>query len=250
MPETHSEEQPVGATRTIEITTADGPMPLYEVEPLGGESRRAVIVVQEAFGVNEHIEDVTRRFAAVGYHAVAPHLFHRTGGGTVPYDRFDLVGPHFAGLSDAGLLMDIDATIEHVRGAGFTPERTGIVGFCMGGRVSFLVASKRRLGAAVGFYGGGILKGRSEALASLVGSISKMETPWLGLFGDLDESIPVEEVEELRRRLADDAPVETEIVRYTDAGHGFHCDRRASYHEPSARDGWERTLEWFDRFLA
>ncbi len=242
-------EDEVGATRTIELTTTDGPMALYEVEAKGGESRRAVIVIQEAFGVNDHIEDVTRRFAAAGYHAVAPHLFHRSGGGTISYDRYDLVAPHFAAMSDEGILVDLDATLEHVSGAGFTPERTGLVGFCMGGRVSFLAAVERRLGAAVGFYGGGILKGRSERLRPLGQRAGELQTPWLGLFGDEDASIPVEEVEELRRLLAD-APVETEIVRYPGAGHGFHCDRRDSYHEPSARDAWERTLEWFDRFLA
>ncbi len=239
----------VGAARTIELTTTDGPMALYEVEAKGGESRRAVVVVQEAFGVNEHIEDVTRRLAAAGYHAVAPHLFHRSGGGTISYDRYDLVAPHLAAMSDEGLLVDLDATLEHVSGAGFAPERTGLVGFCMGGRVSFLAAVERPLGAAVGFYGGGILKGRSERLRPLGERAGELETPWLGLFGDEDPSIPVEEVEELRRLLAG-APVESEIVRYPGAGHGFHCDRRDSYHEPSARDAWERTLEWFDRFLA
>ncbi|MGH9299754.1 MAG: dienelactone hydrolase family protein [Acidimicrobiales bacterium] len=239
-----------GATRTVELTTVDGPMDLYEAEPKGGESRRAVIVIQEAFGVNGHIEDITRRFAAIGYHAVAPHMFHRTGGGTIPYDRYDLVAPHFAGLSDDGILADVDATLEHVKGAGFTPERTGIVGFCMGGRVSFLVASRRPLGAGVGYYGGGILKGRGESLGALAGDIVSMKTPWLGLFGDLDESIPVEEVEELQSRLSADAPVETEVVRYPDAGHGFHCDRRESFHASSAKDGWDRTLDWFDRHLA
>lgn len=239
----------IGATRTLQLTTPDGAMPLFEAEPLGGESRRGVIVIQEAFGVNGHIEDVTRRFAAAGYHAVAPHLFHRTGGGTVPYDRFDLVGPHFAGLSDEGILADIDATIEHVRGAGLAPERVGVVGFCLGGRVSFLAAGSRRLGAAVGFYGGGIVHGRSESLGPLVSLIAEMETPWLGLFGDEDQSIPVEEVEELRTRLAE-SPVPCEVVRYEKAGHAFHNDQRDAYREEEAEDAWRRTLEWFDRFLA
>src|SRR2546430_13762367 len=120
-------------TRTIELQTADGPMPLYEATP-DGDPRRAVIVVQEAFGVNDHIEDVTRRFAAEGYHAVAPHLFHRAGGGTAPYDDFAKVMPLFEGLSDDAFLMDVDTTIDHLHQSGFTDGRTGIVGFCMGGR--------------------------------------------------------------------------------------------------------------------
>ena len=231
------------------METPDGPMPLYEVEPPGGEARRAVVVIQEAFGVNGHIEDVTRRFAREGYYAVAPHLFHRTGGGTVPYDRFDLVAPHFAGLGDETILVDVDATLAHTAGRGFEAGSVGIVGFCMGGRVSFLVAANRSLGAAVGFYGGGILKGRSERLRPLADDVSKLRTPWLGLFGDEDESIPVDEVEELRRRLAV-APVETEIVRYPGAGHGFHCDQRDSYHPGAASDAWRRTLDWLESHLA
>jgi carboxymethylenebutenolidase len=246
---TNAREDEVGAARTVELDTPDGSMPLYEVEPLGGEARRAVIVIQEAFGVNDHIEDVTRRFGREGYYAVSPHLFHRTGGGTVPYDRFDLVGPHFAGLSDDTILVDVDAALAHVMGRGFVAERVGIVGFCMGGRVAFLVASRRKLGAAVGFYGGGILKGRGEKLGPLAEDLSGMETPFLGLFGDEDQSIPVEEVEELRRRLSD-APVDAAIVRYPGAGHGFHCDLRDSYEPEAARDAWGRTLDWFDSHLA
>jgi len=241
-------EDEVGSIRTMEVETPDGPMELYEVEPRGGEARRAVIVIQEAFGVNGHIQDVTRRFAREGYYAVAPHLFHRTGGGTVPYDRFDLVRPHFEGLADDTLLVDVDAALSHTAGRGYEPERVGIVGFCMGGRVTFLVAMKRALGAAVGFYGGGIVHGRGEKLGPLAENVSEMRTPWLGLFGDEDQGIPVEEVEELRRRLGG-APVDTEIVRYPGAGHGFHCDQRESYHPEAAADGWRRTLDWFDRHL-
>lgn len=243
------DESEVGATRTVELTTADGPMALYEVEPLGGESRRAVVVIQEIFGVNDYVESVARRLATFGYHAVAPHLFHRTGGGVVPYDRYDLTREHTAALSDEGLLTDLDATLDHVAGAGFGPERVGVVGFCFGGRVSFLLACERALGAAVCFYGGGILQGRSDSMPSLLPGIRAMATPFLGLFGDEDGSIPVEEVEQLRREL-EAAPVVTEIVRYAGAGHGFHCDRRESYDEEAAADGFERTLSFFDRFLA
>lgn len=239
----------VGMTATVDLETPDGPMPLYEAQPLGGDARRAVVVIQEAFGVNGHIEDVTRRFAREGYLAVAPHLFHRTGGGSIPYDRFDLVAPHFEGLGDDTVLVDVGAALAHVMGRDFAPERIGLVGFCMGGRVSFLVATRRRIGAAVGFYGGGILHGRGERLGPLAENLSAMKSPWLGLFGDEDQSIPVIEVEELRGRL-ESAPVDTEIVRYPGAGHGFHCDQRESYHPSSAADAWQRTLDWFDAHLA
>ena len=129
-------------------------MDLYEATP-DGAPRGAIVVVQEAFGVNDHIQDVTRRFAAEGYHAVAPAFFHRAGGGTAPYDDFSKVMPLFAGLTDDGILVDLDATVEYLHEAGFADEQIGVVGFCFGGRVSFLVAARRALGASVGFYGGG-----------------------------------------------------------------------------------------------
>lgn len=231
-------------TRTIELTTADGPMPLYEAVP-GREARGAVIVIQEAFGVNDHIQDVTRRFAREGYHTVAPHIFHRSGGGTAPYDDFAKVLPLFAGLTDSGLLDDVDASLAHLAATGFPAARVGIVGFCFGGRVTFLVAAQRAIGAAVGFYGGGIVTARFPQFPALVGEAGSLQTPWLGLFGDQDESIPVDDVEALRAAL-EAAAADTEIVRYADAGHGFHCDARpAHYHAKSAKDGWQRTLEWF-----
>src|SRR5688572_24486704 len=111
-------------------------MRLYEAVPEGG-AKRAVIVIQEAFGVNDHIEDVTRRFADAGYHAVAPALFHRAGGGTAPYGDFDKVLPLYEGLTDEGILIDVRAAVDHLHGAGFDDGSIGIVGFCMGGRVTF-----------------------------------------------------------------------------------------------------------------
>lgn len=238
--------------RTIQLTTPDGTMPCYEAVPEEGSGpvRGAVVVAQEAFGVNGHIEDVARRFAAAGYHTVAPHLFHRTGAPTLGYDDFSLVMPHVTALTDQALLADVEVALQHLHGAGFTDRQVGIVGFCMGGRVSFLVAGHLDLGAAVGFYGGGIVTGRSEAMGSLLGLIPSMATPWLGLFGDDDQSIPVEDVVRLADELRASAPVDTEVVRYPGAGHGFHCDARPSYSEPTAVDAWSRTLAWLGDHLA
>jgi carboxymethylenebutenolidase len=236
-------------TRTLDLDTAHGPMPLYEARPDGGNARRAVVVVQEAFGVNSYIEDVTRRFADAGYHAVAPHLFHRSGGGTAPYDDFAKVIPLYEHLDDDGILVDIDATREHLHAAGWGDSAVGTVGFCFGGRVTFLVALRRQLGAAVGFYGGGIVTQRFPQFPPLVDEVSKLQTPWLGLFGDRDQSIPVEDVEQLRDGLKS-SPVPTEIVRYSEAGHGFHCDQRDAYDETAAKDGWNRALAWFQTHMA
>ena len=236
-------------TQTLTLDVPGGPMPLYEARPEGA-ARGAVIVIQEAFGVNDHIEDVTRRFAGAGYHAVAPHLFHRTGAPAFGYDNFADVVPHVMALSDTELLSDVEGALAHLRSAGWSDRQVGIVGFCMGGRVTFLVAGTLALGAAVGFYGGGIVKGRTEAMPSLLPLTTVMRTPWLGLFGDADTSIPVDEVEHLRDELNSGADVDTAIVRYPGAEHGFHCDARASYDEAAASDAWSRTLAWLDDHLA
>jgi carboxymethylenebutenolidase len=234
------------------LDTTDGPMGLYDAAP-DGEAGRAVIVIQEAFGVNRHIQDVTRRFADLGYRAASPVIFHRAGSGSIDdYDNVDRAEMMklFEGLDDDGILTDVDAARSFLHGQGFADSAIGIVGFCFGGRVTFLVATNRALGAAVTFYGGGIAAAHAvfEGMPKLTGGIPSMATPWLGLFGDLDHGIPPEQVEALRTAMGA-APVAWEIVRYAEAGHGFHCDVRADYHEASAKDGWTRTLDWFDRHL-
>ena len=231
-----------------QVDTADGPMRVYEAVP-DGDPAGAVVVIQEAFGVNPHIEDVTRRVAAAGYHAVAPEMFHRTGGGVVDYGDFGPVMEHFIGIgSDDAIMTDVDAALDYLRGLGFADGNIGLVGFCFGGRVSFLVASQRAIGAAVGFYGGGIVTARFPQFPALVDRAATLETPWLGLFGDLDESIPVDDVEQIRRAVAE-TPVATDVVRYADAEHGFHCDARPSYNPDAAADAWSRALDWFARHL-
>jgi carboxymethylenebutenolidase len=221
--------------------------PLYEAAETGVPNG-AVIVVQEAFGVNDHIKDVAGRFAAEGYRAVAPHFFHRSGDPVIAYEDFDIAKEHIAQLTEQGIAEDLDTAYDHLHEDGFEDSRVAVVGFCMGGNVSFVEATKRPLGAAVTFYGGGIAEGRfgDPALKDIA---SQLKTPWLGCYGDQDKSIPVEQVEQLRAAVAR-APVDTEIVRYPDAGHGFHCDARSAYHEPSARDAWSRTLAWLDEHLS
>ena len=212
-----------------------------------GDPRGGIVVTQEAFGVNDHIDDVTRRFAADGWLAVAPHLFHRTGDPRFGYEDITPVYPHMQALTADGVLADVDTALDHLAGAGIGTSRIGVVGFCMGGTVTLITAVHRDVGAAVTFYGGGLTEGRF-GFAPLIEEAANLRAPWLGLFGDLDAGIPVDAVEDLRTAAATSGQP-TEIVRYPDAGHGFHCDARASYHEPSATDAWGRTLGWFDRYL-
>jgi carboxymethylenebutenolidase len=231
---------------TLSIESAGSTMGLYEAQPKG-TTRAAMIVIQEAFGVNDHIQDVCRRFAAEGYRAVAPHLFHRSGDPIIAYDDMQTVVTHIMQLNAAGLEADLDATIGHLTRAGLEPKRTGIVGFCMGGSVAFLAAARRTLGASVTFYGGGITFGRF-GIPALTELAAELKTPWLGLYGDRDQTIPVDDVESLRKAV-EAATVPAEIVRYPDAEHGFHCDARSSYHEASAKDAWQRTVQWFGTHL-
>jgi len=235
-------------TGDVTLSTPDGPMRAYEAVPDSGAST-AVIVIPEAFGLNGHIEDVTERFAAAGHRAIGLDIFHRSGGGTAPYDDFEKVLPLFEGLTDDGLLDDIDAARSHLHDAGVDDGAIGIVGFCFGGRTTFLAAVRRALGASVGFYGGGIVTTRFPQFPPLVDESASLQSPWLGLFGDADQSIPIEDVERLRTTLDDQSAVPHEIVRYPEAEHGFHCDQRPSYHPAAAKNGWDRTLDWFGAHL-
>ena len=239
---------PAHEARTLELSTPDGPMPANEAIP--AQPKGAVVVVQEAFGVNGHIQDVTRRFADAGYHAVAPALFHRTGSPELGYDDFSKVMPHMQAVTDEKILADVDAAITHLAAAGWGTPQIGIVGFCMGGRVTFLVATARPLGAAVGFYGGGIVTSRFPQFPALIDRAGDLKAPWLGLFGDDDASIPVDDVERLRNELGGSGtPVPHDIVRYAGAGHGFHCDQRESYDAAASTDAWARTLAWLGEHL-
>jgi carboxymethylenebutenolidase len=232
----------------VTIATADGPMPGFESIP-DGAAKGGVIVVQEAFGVTPHIEDVTHRLSAAGWHALAPAFFHRQGAPVFDYEDLTSVMPVMGALTAAGIATDVDAALGHLGAAGFAPERIGMVGFCMGGSVTFHAAAWHALGAAVTFYGGGVAEGRF-GLPSLVDQAPNLQTPWLGLYGDLDQGIPIDQVEQLRQAVAG-LKVPTEIVRYAEANHGFNCnDRPAAFNQAAAADGWQRTLAWFDRHVA
>ena len=212
-----------------------------------GDRRGGIIVVQEAFGVNEHIEDVCERLAHEGWLVVAPHVYHRTGDPKFGYENFIEVTPHMRALNSDDILEDVDAALAHLADAGVAVSATGIVGFCMGGTVALVIAARRDIGAAVTFYGGGVTESRF-GFAPLIEEATYLRAPWLGLYGDLDQGIPVEAVEQLRIAAASSGEV-TEIVRYPEADHGFNCDRRASYNESAAHSAWQLMLAWFSAHL-
>jgi carboxymethylenebutenolidase len=214
-----------------------------EADPKGG-----IVVVQEAFGVNAYIESVCDGLAADGWLAVAPHLFHRSGNPTIEYEAgIAEAFKHMRRLTADGVLADVDAAVERIAAAGVPASRIGITGFCMGGTVALVTAARRDVGAAVSWYGGGVTEGRF-GFDPLVEEATRLRAPWLGLYGDMDTGIPVDQVEELRTAAAASGQP-TELVRYAEAGHGFHCHERDVFHEPSATDGWSRMLGWFGRYL-
>jgi carboxymethylenebutenolidase len=194
--------------------------------------------------VNAHIRAVSDRIADAGYHAVAPALFHRSGSPTFDYGDLASVMPVMKDLHADSVRDDVTAALDHLAAAGFSQASIGITGFCMGGTVALWAAAEWQLGAAVTWYGGGVAQGRF-GFPPLVDVAPRLRTPWLGLFGDKDQGIPVDDVEHLRTA-ATSAPVATEIVRYAEADHGFNCDERPSYHPEAAADGWGRMLAWFE----
>jgi carboxymethylenebutenolidase len=212
------------------------------------DAPRAVIVVQEAFGVNDHIRSVADRFADEGYLAVAPQLFHRDGSPEISYDDFSLAMPFMANLTMQGITNDLNATTDFLATLGFHAPNIATVGFCMGGTVAFFAATLGTVGAAASFYGGGVATGRF-GFPPLVELAADLKCPWLGLYGDLDQSIPVEQVEALRAA-TNAVSVPTEIVRYAEGQHGFHCDARPdSFNEAAASDARARALAFFAEHL-
>lgn len=233
-------------SRTIMLDTADGPMTTYVSHP-AGTPRGGLVVVQEAFGLTGHIHRVADALAAAGFVAVAPALFHRSEEQVFGYTDYERLAPVIMALTPDTITMDIDAALAELTRLGVAPSAQGIIGFCMGGSVTLATAARLELGAAVTFYGGGIAEGRF-GLESGLHYGARLRTPWLGLYGDLDAHIPVDEVEQLRA-LAAACPVDTEVVRYADADHGFHCDERPSFHPPSSADAWARTVAFLETHL-
>ena len=200
-----------------------------------GSPHGAIVVIQEIFGVNSHIRAVCDRFAAAGYVAVAPALFDRSQRnfecGYSP-DEIANARKFIADPDWDAMLRDSQAALEAVNTVG----PVAVVGFCMGGSVAFLSATRLNgVAAAVCYYGGRIAHFAAEA----------PRCPTQMHFGEKDQGIPLSDVEIIKQKRPDCA-----VYVYPDAGHGFHCDERASYHAPSAALAWERTQAFLQQHLA
>ncbi len=233
----------------VKIPVADGEIPAYRAMPEKGGPFPVVLVVQEIFGVHEHIKDICRRFGKLGYLAVAPELYARLGDVSKMTDINEIISRVVAKVPDAQVMSDLDAAVAWAQksGKGDT-SRLGITGFCWGGRIVWLYAAHNpKLKAAVAWYGR--LVGQTDELhpKNPIDLVASLKAPVLGLYGGQDQGIPVETVEQMRRALkAANNP--SEIIVYPDAPHGFHADYRPSYRPQQAQDGWRRLQEWFKKY--
>jgi len=225
----------------ITLTAADGTqLNAYTAFPTGPGPHPGILLLQEAFGVNGHIRRVADRLAQAGYVVVAPELFHRTAepGLEIPYTEFaTTAAPHFKALTLEGLTADLQAahdwllSQEQVRA-----DKIGSIGFCLGGRVSFLANATLPLAAGVSYYGGGthLLAGQAPAL----------HAPHLFFWGGLDTHILPEHIAAVTQALdAAGKPYINTVISY--AEHGFNCDERPSYHAGAAAEAWALTLAFF-----
>jgi len=238
-------------SETITIQTQDGAMDAYLASPAGAIVG-GMVVLQEAFGVNAHITDVCDRLAREGYLALAPELFHRQGRGlTFGYEDFEKVRPMMGGLSNDGLTIDVRAGLAALRARPqLAGRKAGVIGFCLGGFAAFLAACRAEVAAAVCFYAGGLVRERPGiGFKPVLGEAEKISAPVLMFFGGQDQGIPPVDVDAVRSKL-EGLRKAHEIVLYPEAGHGFFCDKRASYHPPSAADAWKRVSAWLGRHVA
>lgn len=253
---------PVAAQTTISTDTAGlvaGPvsipvgafnMPAYRAAPAGKRNAPLVLVISEIFGVHEHIADVARRFAKLGYFAVAPELFARHGDARSYTEIGKLIAEVVSKASDAQVVGDLDAAVVWAQGEGAAARKLGITGFCWGGRITWLYAAHNpNMKAGVAWYGrltGAVSAANPKRAIDLVG---ELKAPVLGLYGGKDTGIPMDTVAAMQNALATGSPAAraSEFVVFPDAPHAFHADYRAEYRKAAAEQGWALCTDWFRR---
>ncbi|MBM0103543.1 dienelactone hydrolase family protein [Steroidobacter sp. S1-65] len=251
--------QPIGAatviTDTRGIDTSDVKIKVgeetllgYRAMPAKGGPFPVVLVVQEIFGVHEHIKDICRRFAKAGYYAIAPELYFRQGD-VSKLKSIDQILPIVAQVPDAQVMADLDATVNFAQESGKGDvAKLGITGFCWGGRIVWLYAEhSQQLKAGAAWYGrlvGNVTENQPKHPVNIAADLN---APVLGLYGGKDQGIPLDTVEQMRTALKK-AKVDAEIVVYPNAPHAFLADYRPSYVEADARDAWQKMLAWFNQY--
>lgn len=230
----------------VKIPVKDGEVPAYRAMPAKGGPFPVVLVVQEIFGVHEHIKDICRRFAKLGYLAVAPEMYARQGDVSKETDIQKILATVVNKVPDAQVMSDLDAAVAWAKksGKGDT-NRLAVTGFCWGGRIVWLYSAHNpALKAGVAWYGR--LVGQADELHPKhpLELAAELKAPVLGLYGGADMGIPNDTVEQMQKALKA-AKQPSEIILYPDTPHGFHADYRPTYRAQQAADGWKRLLAWF-----
>jgi carboxymethylenebutenolidase len=228
----------------VKVPVADGAIPAYQAYPTGKGPFPTVLVVHEVFGVHEYIQDVVRRFAKLGYFAIAPDLYARQGDPSKIADINELMGKIVAKAHDPQVMTDLDSTLayaEKTRHANI--KRAAITGFCWGGRIVWLYAAHNpSLKAGVAWYGMLASPPWDPFAGTVLGVLPTLKVPVLGLYGGRDDFITAAQIAQAEAELKTGP---SKIVVYPNASHGFHADYRPSYDKEAAEDGWERLKGWF-----
>ena len=235
----------------VTVMVGDFKMPAYRAAPTGKANLPVVLVISEIFGVHEHIADVARRFAKLGYLAIAPELFVRQGDAQSYGEISKLVSEVVGKVPDAQVMADLDATVAWAKANGGDTAKLGITGFCWGGRITWLyTAHNPGVKAGVAWYGQ--LIGAPTALKPMnpIDVVGKLSAPVLGLYGAEDTGIPVAAVDQMKAALVgagegNAGAKASQFVVYPGAPHAFHADYRPSYKKDAAEDGWKRCAAWF-----
>ncbi len=232
----------------VKIPVTDGQIPAYRAQPATGGPFPMILVVQEIFGVHEHIKDICRRLAKLGYLAVAPELYARQGDVSKIEDFREIISKVVSKVPDAQVMSDLDATVAWAKESSKADAaRLGITGFCWGGRIVWLYAAHNpNLKAGVAWYGRLVAPPDELHPKNPIDLVGAIKAPVLGLYGGADQGIPVTSVEQMRAALEKSGKT-AEIIVYPDTPHAFFADYRPSYRREAAQDGWKRLLEWFKK---
>lgn len=238
-------------TYEVNIPASDIHIPAYMAKPAREGTFPVILVVQEIFGVHEHIRDICRRLAKMGYTAIAPELFVRQGDVSNMSDIQEIISKVVSKVPDAQVMQDLDTTLNWVKERGYgDTSRTGITGFCWGGRITWLYcAHNPKVNAGVAWYGK--LEGPTSTLQPQhpIDIVPLLRGNVLGLYGATDQGIPVESVERMRVALRQNGKA-SDIMLYPDAPHAFFADYRASYRPDIATNAWLKLQVWFASHLS
>ena len=235
----------------VKIPVADGEIPAYRAMPDAKNKKfPVVLVVHEIFGVHEWIQDVCRRFAKLGYLAIAPSLYARQGDVT-KVEKIQDILPIVSKVPDAQVMSDLDATVAYAKKNSGNTKKLSITGFCWGGRIVWLYAAHNKdVDAGAAWYGGLVASAnrpKNDLQPTMPIDIAKdLKVPVIGFYGGLDTGIPQDSIEQMRTELKK-GKSKSEINVYPNAKHGFHADYRDSYNKEASEDAWKKLQEWFKK---